>query len=129
MAISIGKVVLEGVPVSTNQLYRAHSKSGYPVYYMTTIGKDRKEDYMWQAKSQWKGKEPIDYPIEIRIDMYFADARRRDWDNYHKITMDALNGLVWEDDHLIMAAYVAKWYKDDNPRIEISIYEASELGQ
>lgn len=88
--------------------------------YMTTEGKDRKEQYQWEAKSQWK-KAPLKMPLEIKIDLFFNSKRRRDWDNFHKISMDALNGIVWGDDEQIYKCTVQKFYDASNPRIEITI--------
>ncbi len=109
-------ITLSGNPITTNTLYRRH---GF-IMYMTREGKERKEQYQWEAKSQWQNPV-IAYPIEIVIRMYFNSKRRRDWDNFHKLTMDSLNGIVWEDDSLIQKATVEKLYDAINPRIEIEI--------
>ena len=33
--------------------------------------------------------------LEVTICLYFKDNRRRDWDNWHKLSMDALQGIVF----------------------------------
>ena len=84
--------------------------------------KDLKEDYQWQAKEQWKGK-PLKGDLEIQVDLYFGTKRKKiDWDNFHKLSMDALSGIVWEDDSQIIKATVTKNYDKENTRIEIHIY-------
>ena len=55
--------------------------------------------------------------------MYFGDKRKRDWDNYHKIAIDSLDGIVLKDDVLVEQAIVTKYYDKENPRYEITIYE------
>ena len=87
---------------------------------MTQKGKTLKESYQWQAKSQWMQK-PIETDVEIDIKIYFGTKRRSDWDNFHKLSMDALSGIVWEDDSQIIKATVEKHYSKENPRIEIEI--------
>ena len=59
--------------------------------------------------------------LETNIRLYFGDMRRRDWDNYHKLSMDALSGIVYEDDHQIRRSIVELNYDKENPRIEINV--------
>lgn len=88
--------------------------------YMTSAGKALKEDYQWQALGQFHG-EPLSCPLSIVVTIYFPTRRRADWDNFHKLSMDALSGIVWEDDSQIEEARVLKRYDKENPRIEIAI--------
>lgn len=110
------EITLLGNPKSSSHIYRFHSRGGY----MTKEGKAIKEDYILQAKQQYKGK-PLKGDLFIEIALYFGDKRKRDWDNYHKLSMDALNDIVWEDDVQIQKATVIKGYDKENPRIEIEI--------
>ena len=87
---------------------------------MTRKGRLLKESYTAQAREQWKRK-PTSNTIEIHIKLFFGDKRVRDWDNFHKISMDALTGIIWEDDVQIQKATVEKSYSKENPRVEIEI--------
>ena len=113
-------IVLKGRPQSTNHLYKVTFKGSYPHMYMTADGKATKESYIWQTKVQWK-KGVLKGDIKLDIKLYFQDKRRRDWDNYHKIAMDALEGIVFEDDRQIQDVHVRKYLDKDNPRIEIYV--------
>lgn len=87
---------------------------------MTTACKTLKEDWQWQIKQQWR--QPIlEDELEIEITLYFKDKRRRDWDNFHKLSMDALEGIVFKDDSQVKDAHVHMRYDKTNPRIEIQI--------
>lgn len=88
---------------------------------MSGEGKTLKESYQWQAKSQCK--KILTEDLEIWIKIYFGTKRRCDWDNFHKLSMDSLTGIVWEDDSQIQIAHVEKNYCKENPRIEIIIKE------
>lgn len=112
------KITLFGSPISTQHAYGQHGK----IRYMKKDAKDRKEQYQWEAKSQWKSKI-IGTPIKIAVALFFGDKRVRDWDNYHKISMDALSGIVWEDDSQVQEALITKHYDKENPRIEIEVSE------
>lgn len=95
-------------------------RGNFPSRYMTIEGRALKEDYQWQAKEQWK-VGLITEDIALEIHLYFGDKRLNDWDNFHKISMDALTGIVWEDDSQIKQALVIKDYDKENPRIEIKL--------
>ena len=110
------KLKLSGNPLSTQSVYRNHGH----IRFMTNEARARKEQYQWEATSQWKGPI-IKTPFNISVKLYFGDKRKRDWDNFHKISMDALTGIVWEDDSLIQTATVEKLFDKDNPRIEIEV--------
>lgn len=110
-------IILKGQPISTNNCYY-HAGKG--VTFLKPKAKVLKEDYKWQLKSQWK-KKPIEGELEIDIKIYFGTKRDGDWDNFHKLSMDAMNSFVWKDDRQIKKATVEKFYDKDNPRLEIRV--------
>lgn len=110
------KITLLGKPVSTNVVYRRHGN----IIYMSKEGKDLKESYQWQVKSQWN-QPVIDSDVEIEIALFFPDMRRRDVDNWHKLTLDSMTGIVYKDDSQIVKMTVKKAIDKGNPRIEITI--------
>lgn len=116
----MASIILKGEPVSTGTIYKAICRGNFPCTYMTPRGKTCKESYQWQAKSQWKGK-PLEEPVEVNIKIYFGTKRKVDWDNFHKLSMDSLTGIVFVDDSQIFKATVEKFYCKEDPRIEIEI--------
>lgn len=115
------RIILEGEPKSTQTIYRATCRGRFPTTYMTPEGKSIKEAYQWQAKSQWK-KPPIATELGLTVTFYFRTKRRRDLDNQNKLVLDALTGIVYEDDSQIAALQLFRFYDDTNPRIEITPY-------
>lgn len=113
-------ITLTGEPKSTQHIYKFRCAGRIPMMYMDKDGKTVKESYQWQAKSQWKNK-PIKEPLKVKIELFFANKRNHDIDNYNKILLDSLTGIVWEDDGQIQSMTVSKWLDKDNPRIEITI--------
>ncbi len=87
---------------------------------MRKEAKDLKESYQWQAKSQWK-QEILEHELSITVKMFFGDKRRRDWDNFHKLSMDSLSGTVWKDDSQIKKCLIEVFIDKKNPRIEVEI--------
>ena len=109
-------IILTGNPQSTNNLYR-RGRSGM---YMTEAGHDLKTDYHVQAMQQYNRK-PLDGPVHVQILIYFGDKKKRDIDNYNKILLDSLTGVVYKDDSQIEEMFVKKDYDKKNPRIVINV--------
>jgi len=116
------KINLNGNPVSSQTIYKMRSFGKFVSMYMSKRGKDLKKDYQKQASEQWVGK-PLEGDVEVDIKLYFGTKRKADWDNFHKLSMDALSGIVWVDDVQIQKAVVEKFYDKEAPRIEIKIKE------
>ena len=115
------KIILKGNPLSTQHCYKHVCRNGkFPSVYMDARCKTMKEDYMWQAKTQWKRK-PLTEELSVGIKLYFGDKRKRDWDNYNKLFLDALEGIVYVNDNQIKKALVEVFYDKENPHIEIII--------
>ncbi len=93
------------------------------------------------AKQQMldRGLEPYDGPLEIRMEFYrpvqtslsTKERARRlsgvhrptvkpDLDNYIKSASDALNGIIWEDDNLIVSLQAEKFYSE-RPHLVVEI--------
>ena len=92
------------------------------------------------ARQQWPG-EALDYPLSVKVRVYrpiqqsATKAQRKarlegrerptvkpDADNYYKAVTDALTGIVWVDDNLIVHAETDKFYDDGNgPRVEVEV--------
>jgi len=112
-------ITLKGSPISTQHVYVTGNRTSHR--YMVPKARALKEDYQWQVKQQWKGKMLEKNDLAVNIIIFFKDKRRRDWDNWHKLSMDALEGIVYKDDSQIQEAHIFKEIDKDNPRIEISI--------
>lgn len=113
------EIILKGEPKSTQNVYRHVCRGSFPSVYMNQEGKTLKESYQWQAKSQCK--KILSDELEVWIKIYFGTKRKSDWDNFHKLSMDSLTGIAWQDDSQIQIAHVEKQYDKENPRIEIII--------
>ena len=115
-------IILKGDPKSTQNVYRVACTGRFPRMYMSDIGKSIKEDYQLQLKSQWK-KKPLKKELSVTIRLYFKQNRKHDVDNFNKIILDSLTGIVWEDDSQIMEILIQKYLDKDDPRAEIDITE------
>lgn len=114
-------IELKGKPLSTNNIYRSVCRGKFPSVYMSAAGKALKEDYQWQIKEQIRGNVVMVDDLKIAITLFHGTKRKMDWDNFHKISMDAMTGLVYQDDSQIRMATVMQSYDKDDPRIVIDI--------
>ncbi len=117
------KIVLNGEPKSTSHIYKYTSFGGKGVRgYMSSQGKDLKDSYAWQAKALYRGK-PFNSALHISCTLFFGTKRKADIDNFNKLWLDALTGILWEDDSQIQELNIRKDYDKERPRIELSIKE------
>lgn len=113
-------IVLTGEPKSTQHIYRATCQGGYAHTYMIPEGKALKEQYQWEAKSQWKGP-PLEGDVSVTITFYFKTKRKRDLDNQNKLVLDALTNITYNDDAQIAELRLTRNYDKARPRIEIAL--------
>ena len=95
---------------------------------MSKEGKELKESYQWEAKRYWKNP-PIEGDVKIEIELFFKNNLRRDIDNWNKILLDSLTGIVWNDDSQIKEMTIKKNIDKKRPRIEIVIAGEGENSQ
>lgn len=62
-------------------------------------------------------KDRIEYLAGIQRPIVKPDI-----DNYSKSVLDALNGIIYQDDSQVVSLQADKFYSDD-PRVELTIYE------
>ena len=114
------KIIFKGQPLSTQTIYRSTCRGKFATVYMTPKGKAMKEYYQLEAKTQYK-EEVSSEPLEMEINLFFKDKRKRDVDNFNKLILDSLQGIVYEDDSQITKLTITKEICKDNPRVEIII--------
>lgn len=110
------KIILEWNPISTQNAYWQWKRSRY----LKPKARETKNSYIEQVKEQYKWNI-LQWDLIVEIDLYFIDKRRRDRDNRHKISIDSMEWIVFEDDKQIQQAIVTKYHW--TPRIEINIIE------
>ena len=98
-----------------------------------------------KQQMQERGLEPYDGPLEVCMEFYRPvqasiskkeRARRLsgvhrptvkpDLSNYVKATEDALNGILWVDDNLIVTETAEKFYAE-RPHLTVEVKELSNL--
>lgn len=83
------------------------------------------EYFAWLNKCPKLYPSAIHYEIEIEYKIYFPDNRKRDGQNYQKVTLDYLvsSGVIKDDNwHIVTKeTWTSCGIDKNNPRIEIEI--------
>jgi Holliday junction resolvase RusA-like endonuclease len=75
------------------------------------------------ANIHMMGKEMFTGKINVELQFFLPDKRRKDWDNLAKNVMDAMNGIVYKDDSQVTMATVEKAYDKNEPGVYVLITE------
>lgn len=113
-----------GEPVSKARPRVTTSKKGKSITYTPKKTRVAELAIAWEVVSQNPGIS-MDAELDFRVDVIFVSKSntRRDIDNMIKLVMDALNGVVYEDDsqvveiHAVMARGSA-----EEPRTDIIVW-------
>ena len=88
----------------------------------------------WQTRGQFALLVAAYFPVpksrpkawkELALANKIHPTTRPDWDNVGKIVSDALNGIVWHDDSMVVQAMIAKAYSDQ-PRVEVAVWDLTD---
>lgn len=109
-------ITLTGQVPSNQHIYlqRGHIK------FMKKEAKELKEKRVQEVKSQYDW-EPLDYSLFMRVQYYHWSHTKRDIDNYAKLVLDSMAGIVFVDDSQIKFLFLSKHYDKQNPRVEITV--------
>lgn len=110
------KLVFETMPPSTNHLYGRTRRGG--VSLLDSV-RQAKDDLGWEARDQFHG-EPLTEALSVDVSLFWGDRRKHDIDNI-KALLDALTGVVWEDDGQIIDLNIHKRFDKENPRVEMTV--------
>lgn len=97
---------------------RAGRKGGFT--YTPTKTRNAEHHIKFVVSQLWKGA-PLDEPLDLEVIVFsekpkskpkrvILPAVKPDWDNLGKLIGDALNGILWKDDALIVDGAVRKRY-------------------
>jgi|TARA_R110000787_G_scaffold62483_2_gene141282 Holliday junction resolvase RusA-like endonuclease len=94
-----------------------HTKSGKVFTPKGTLDEEREVAAAWQQAKGTLFKGPVEVhlaytPAEtiltVQESPHNARTLRGDLDNYVKLTLDALNGVAWDDDGQVVRIYAVK---------------------
>lgn len=102
---------VEGKPAGTNNCYKKRGH-GYGLY-MTKEGSDWKETVGWEAKRAMAGDKIMTEDCTVSLTFYWKDRRKHDIDSCIKFLLDAMQGIVYENDNQVRSLAATKHYSAD----------------
>ena len=75
--------------------------------------------YKSAVKILARGYDPISGNVSLVVHV-FRPRRIGDLDNYLKVLMDSLRGVLYEDDSQVVVIYATRHEDPKNPRVEVS---------
>jgi len=90
--------------------------------YTPTFSAEWEETVGWQCRDQWK-RRPLLGPLGIDFIFYREDRRKVDLDNLEKAMLDALQGILYEDDSQVKKKSGEICYSKEHPGVEVEIWQ------
>jgi crossover junction endodeoxyribonuclease RusA len=125
--VSVVRLTVPGDPVAKGRPRLGRNGNVY------TPAQTRSAEHFigWRFKQAYPGWEPFDAPVSVDLVFRCAPVERHpdgrfkrqpiDCDNAAKLVLDALNGIAWTDDSLVVRLRVAIHRDRDDPGTDVTI--------
>lgn len=118
------------LPPSVNHCYANIKIKGHRSRVLTREASDWKYAAALVAKVAVRNQGwtmlVADCKVVLELVAYWPDRRRRDMNNLHKLLCDALEGVVYLDDKMVLARDMDFFYDKRSPRVRVKIYPKEE---
>lgn len=111
------------IPPSVNACYANRSIKGMRGRILTEEGRNWKNLAGWEARVAAKqaGWEITKEKVVIEVIAYWQDARKHDMNNTHKLLADAFEGILYENDNVVLMRDMDFSIDRKKPRLEVTI--------
>jgi len=106
---------------SGNPIPKGRPRLGLRGVYTRASTKEWEETVGWQCRDQWKRK-PLLGPLGIEFIFYRENRRKVDLDNLEKSMLDALEGILYENDSQIKKKSGEIRHSKEHPGVEVEIW-------
>lgn len=120
-------IVFHGTPIGKARPRFGRSKSGNVVTFTPQKTRNYERDLRSLAQVAMMGKTVLEGPVKVTLTAYFSHKTKTGWhvsrpdlDNIIKAVLDALNGIVFDDDAAVCELVASKKY-DNEERVEVQI--------
>lgn len=111
------------IPPSINACYANRNIKGMRGRILTEEGRNWKNLAGWEARVAAKqvGWEITKEKVVIEVIAYWQDARKHDMNNTHKLLADAFEGILYENDNMVLMRDIDFSIDRKKPRLEVTI--------
>ena len=106
---------------SGNPIPKGRPRLGFMGYYTPKRTVGWEETVGWQARDQWE-RRPLLGDLGIKMLFYRENRRKVDLDNLEKAMLDALEGILYQDDSQIKIKTGHIYYSKEHPGVEVEIW-------
>lgn len=103
------------IPPSANRYWRSYG--GHVVV------SSEARDYKAAVRYSTLGVRPFDGLVAVNVTV-FRERKAGDLDNYLKILLDALKGVLYDDDSAVVEIHAFREDDKSHPRVEVVAWEA-----
>jgi crossover junction endodeoxyribonuclease RusA len=112
------------LPPSQNHMYRNFTKNGRQMRVIGPIGmkwikQAQQEARIWATQNRWEQVSRT--KLIMRLWFFWPNGRTMDTHNRLKITLDALEGILYENDYYVLPQIIDFQVDKSNPRLEIEL--------
>jgi len=75
----------------------------------------------WAARELMRDQPPLTDDLTVQLVFYRKGKRRADIDNLSKSILDAMNGIIFNDDRQIVQLTAAVFYRSTTPGVAVKI--------
>lgn len=115
---SVWNIVLRGQAMSNQHIYGHRGR----IRYMKSDAKKLKAIREDAVRIQWQGMPVLSDEIFLVVRYFHKNKIRRDIDNYGKLVLDCMEGIVFEDDYQISQMLNIRLLDRSDPRVEIDLF-------
>lgn len=121
------EIVFHGTPIGKARPRFGRTKSGQVVTFTPQKTRYYERDLRALAQVAMMGKTVLEGPVKVTLTAYFSHKTKTGWhvsrpdlDNIIKAVLDALNGIVFDDDAAVCELVASKKY-DNEERVEVQV--------
>jgi len=111
------------IPLKAISMNQAYPQGKQGRRYLSQVAKRFKDSVGYYILNQGSGtlQPNTTDKFNVKIGFHFSDKRRRDVDDYFKLLLDSLTGIIWEDDSQIVALTGVKFQPELKDYIHLEI--------
>ncbi|MBQ8691263.1 MAG: RusA family crossover junction endodeoxyribonuclease [Phascolarctobacterium sp.] len=111
------------IPPSVNACYANRKTNGMRGRILTDEGRNWKNLAGWEARAaaQKVGWQLTTEKVIIELIAHWPDARKHDMNNTHKLLADAFEGILYENDNVVLMRDMDFDIDRKRPRLEVTI--------
>jgi Holliday junction resolvase RusA-like endonuclease len=80
----------------------------------------------WDARIAMQGREPLTGNVKVTLAFARKGKKRADIDNLEKAVMDAMNGIVFEDDQQVVEMHATVHYGAKVPGVHVTVERVND---